>query len=131
MNGWELQKAVVARLQAYTPITDLVAGVYDHVPQDSAYPYIVAGDDSAIPFDTDNSIGSETDVTIHAWSRYRGRKEIKQVLDAIHAGLHRFALVVANAATVLCTFEGSDSFTEEDGLTRHGVIRFRVILDEL
>lgn len=138
MNGWALQKAVYERLSAYTGLTDLLAAdpafadtpaVYDHVPQEAAYPYVVIGDDYPLEWDTDTTTGTDTEMTIHVWSRFRGRKETKQIQDAIYAALHRHELVVDGAHTVSIEFEDARSFVEDDGLTRHGVISVRALLE--
>lgn len=131
MTHWELQKAVAARLSAFAGITAIVGtGVYDGAaPQNAAFPYVVVGDTTAIPFDTHSTTGGEHTVTIHGWSRYRGSKEIKQIQDQIYSSLNRYALSVTGAQTVDCEVEYAESFMDSDGITRHGVSRARVILD--
>lgn len=114
-------------------IYDKVAAIgwttYDHVPQETAFPYVVIGDDTSIPWDTDDSIGSETTCTIHVWSRHRGRKEVKQIMRTIYEALHRQELSIIGGALVECQAELEESFMDPDGLTRHGVIRFRLTVD--
>lgn len=130
MKGWELQQAVFTRLGAVAAVTALVSTrIYDNAPQSAVFPYIVVGDDTAIPADTHSTKGSDNTITVHSWSRYRGRKEIKQIQQAVYDALHQHALVVSGAATVNCGWEYAESFLDADGLTRHGVQRFRVILD--
>lgn len=128
----ELQKAVFDRLSGFTGMPD----VYDHVPQptdggsDVPFPYVTIGDDTHVPFDTDDSVGSEATITIHSWSRTRGRKEVKEIQASIRAALQRFELNVLGFALVTIEFESSDSFMDPDTLTRHGVSIFRVLLDQ-
>jgi hypothetical protein len=119
----DIQAAIIDRLATVgTP-------VYDHVPQDTAFPYIVVGDDTSIPFDTDDSIGSETTCTIHVWSQYRGRKQVKDIMGAVYAALHRASFAITDGALIECASEFAESFLDPDGLTRHGVIRFRLIVE--
>lgn len=113
----------------FTRVSALNFPVYDHVPQDSAYPYIVIGDDTSIPFDTDNSTGTEATCTIHIWSRQRGRKEVKQMFGLINTSLHRAEFSVTGGALIECQAEFEESFMDSDGLTRHGVMRFRLLVD--
>lgn len=129
MTPWALQQAVYTRLTGYGDLTALIDAVYDHVPQNPTFPYVQIGDETAVPFDTHDSIGSEATITIHSWSRYRGKKETKQIQREIYNALHRHALSVSGVTTVDCQWEFADSFIDDDGLTRHGVQRFRVILD--
>ncbi len=128
MKTWELQQALYARIQsAMGPFS--ATGVYDHVPQGAALPYIVIGDDLATPADTDDSCDSEHAVTIHTWSASRGQRETKEIQQAIYAALHREPMLIAGAVVVGCHLESQETFLDEDGLTRHGVQRFRVLLD--
>lgn len=130
MTPWELQKAIFTRLNAFAALTALIDAIYDHVPQDPTFPYLQIGDDTSVPFDTHDSQGSDNTITIHSWSRYRGKSEIKQIQRETYNALHRFSLVVTGVTTVDCEWEFADSFKDPDGITRHGVQRFRVMLDE-
>lgn len=130
MKAWPLQQAIYSRLAGFAALVALVgARVYDRVPPSTAFPYVVIGDDTAVPFDTHSSVGARHTVTIHVWSRDGGRDETKRIQQAIYDALHRNALVVAGAETVNCEWEFSESFLEQDGLTRHGVMRLAVVLD--
>ena len=137
MRAWELQQAVHDRLKAWPAIVALGAAVHDHVPQNDnaddaeAFPYFVIGEDSAEPFNTDDELDSDHVVTLHQWSRYRGTKEIKQMQQGSYAALHRNPLTVVDATYVDCHLETEDNFMDDDGLTRHGVQRFRFLLDEV
>jgi len=121
MNTFDIQRAVFARL------TDqLTVPVHDEVPQGATTPYITIGEDGIESWDTDDSLGLETDVTIHVWSTYAGRKEVKDIMAQIYAALHRHELAVDGMHTVDCICEYQDNFLDPDGVTRHGVIRFRL-----
>ena len=119
----EIQAAIFAQ------VSSIGYPVFDHVPQDTEFPYIVIGDDTSIPWDTDDSIGSETTCTIHVWSRHRGRKEVKEIMRTIYEALHRQELSIIGGSLVECQAELQESFMDPDGLTRHGVIRFRLTVD--
>jgi hypothetical protein len=125
MKQANIQQAIFREME------ELGHPVYDHAPQVSEYPYIVMGDDTSIPFDTDRSIGSESTLTIHVWSRYRGRIECKEILQEIYDKLHRAELVVLGCHLVECAAEFQETYLESDGLTRHGVIRFRLIVEDI
>lgn len=119
----EIQAAIYAKVSA------IGWPVYDHVPQETEFPYIVIGDDTSTPWDTDDSIGSETTCTIHVWSRHRGRKEVKEIMRTVYEALHRQEVSIIGGALVECQAEFQESFMDPDGLTRHGVIRFRLTVD--
>ena len=124
-----MQAAIQAAI--FTRLSTLSTPVYDHVPQDTAFSYIVIGDDTSIGWDTDTSVGSESTCTIHVWSRQRGRKQVKDIMAAIYSALNRYELPVTGGQLVECAAEFQESFLDPDGLTRHGVIRFRLIVDSL
>lgn len=126
-----VQGAILSSLQGATGLTGLLASgatsIFDHVPQSSAYPYVVIGETTARDFDCKSSDGMEQTLTIHTWSRYRGLKETKQIMAQIVETLDQAALGVTGHTLVLLRFEFSATFLDPDGLTRHGVQRFRAI----
>ena len=135
--GIAVQTAIHGALTAHAPLMALVSGVYDNVPQaadsgdGSAYPYVTIGEDVHTDWSTDTSLGDDASITIHTWSRYRGRKETKQIQGAIYDALTRVNLSVSGYKLVTIDFLDEQSFIDTDGLTRHGVSTFRVLLDEM
>lgn len=115
----------------FESLSELDYSVYDHVPQVSAFPYIVIGDDTSIGFDTDESVGSESTLTIHVWSQYRGKMQVKEILQEIYDKLNRADIAVSGCHLVECVAEFQETYLESDGLTRHGVIRFRLIVEDI
>jgi len=110
-----------------TGLTPIV--VYDAVPQDTvAFPYVTIGDDTFNPFDGDDFTGFDSTLTIHTWSRTDGKAETKTIQGQIYDLLHRANLTILgyNVITIDQVFE--DSFTDTDGLTRHGVQRYRILI---
>jgi hypothetical protein len=127
----ELQRAVYERLTGFSALTALVTGVYDHVPQTAALPYVVFGEPVTIPHDTDDTVGAEHDFVIHVWSDHRGQMETKEIQQQIYAALHRYNLQTSAGLVFNCECELQESFLDVDGLTRHGVQRFRVLMNEV
>lgn len=121
-SSWGLQAAVHTALDAA-----LSCEVYDDVPQGAAFPYVTIGDDTAVDWSGSLMRGEESTLTVHAWSRYAGRKEAKDLLASIKAALHEQSLSVTGANLVNLRFEFSETFMDADGETRHGVIRFRAV----
>lgn len=132
-----LQTAVFSALDSDAALGALVTGVYDSAPQandsgsDTPFPYVTIGEAVHTDWSTDTESGDDVTFTVHSWSRYRGRKEIKQIQGAVYDVLHRANLSVTGYKFVSCDWLQSESFTDTDGLTRHGVQTFRVILDQL
>ena len=72
--------------------------------------------------------GNEITINIHVWSQYKGSKETKQIMDKIHDLLHNSNLNVTGHNLINLRFEFSDIMRDPDGITRHGVMRFRAII---
>lgn len=130
-----VQAAIYAALTGSAPLMAAVTGVYDHVPQlddrtppDGGFPFVVIGEDDVDEDDTDTSLGFHIEAEVHVWSRYRGRKEVKDIQGLIYDALHRQVLAVAGYAFVDCFFDQSRTILDPDGKTRHGVSIFRVTI---
>ena len=108
--------------------TSIATKVYDDVPEGTAYPYIVLGEETAIPVGAKDTDGHEHTLTFHVWSQYRGRKEIKQIMQQIYTILHNVAISITGATLVNIRHEFERTLLESDGITRHGVIRFRAVV---
>ena len=121
MSAYQLQKAIFSKLST------LSVPYYDDVPGDATLPYVVIGDDTLADDNTNDFIGRQATVTIHSWSDYKGRSQIKQIQDEINTLLDRQKLSIVGYNSVNCYQEYSESSLDPDGITRHGVQRFRVI----
>ena len=126
-----VQGLVYNTLAANSALQALGAEVYDNVPQNTVYPYVAVGEDLHNEWDTDTSLGTDCIITVHTWSRYRGRTETKRIQGAIYDALHRkeSSFTISGYNVVLCDFVNSQSFLDSDGLTRHGVQTFRIIIE--
>lgn len=108
--------------------TSITSKVYDDVPEGTAYPYVVIGEETAIEIGTKDKDAHEHTLTIHVWSQYRGRKEIKNIMSQIYTLLHNVAISVTGASLVQIRHEFERTLLENDGITRHGVMRFRAVV---
>ena len=89
-SQWPLQQGLHAALSGDAALQALLgdpARIFDQVPQDSAFPYLVIGEDTTGPFDTKTEAGLEHRLTIHSWSPYPGLKEPNPLLPAIPPAL--------------------------------------------
>lgn len=121
---------MTAQLPLYAAIytaltaTSIGATVYDAVPQNAPYPHVEIAGGRAYDWSAQLMRGEETTVEIHVWSRYRGYAEARTILGAIKDRLHEANLSLTGATFIDCRFNDMDLFTDADGLTRHGIIRF-------
>lgn len=122
-----LFKAQIVRIEA---AIDYV--VYDENPENVPFPYVVMGEITAREWSDKLEDGAEVFSTVHVWSRYHGRKEADEIADAITQGLTSYALVLE--PNFRCAFDSLDNYSllvDIDGKTRHGVLRFKYLIEEI
>jgi hypothetical protein len=127
-HSLELQKSIFNALDGDSTLQNLVTDVYDFVPENTAFPYVKVGEETSLDNGTKTLQGNEHTLVIHTFSRYRGSKEVKEIMSRIYALLHESSLSVTGASLVNLRFEFSDVIKENDGLTSHGLQRFRAIV---
>ncbi len=128
---FEIQKAIYAKLTGDAVLMGKVAGVFDAVPPNQAYPYLVIGDATEVPWDLFGTLGNEITMTMHIWSRYAGFAEALNILAEINRVLNRAALVLTGYNTFVCIYEWSETLRDPDGITRHVPVRYRIIVETL
>ncbi len=127
IGQFALQSSIYTALNVSAITSTLSCGVYDEVVEGNSYPFITLGEETAIDYSTNNLVGAETTINVHIWSRYKGSKETKEIMDKIHDLLHDVSLTVTGVNLINLRFEYSDIMRDPDGITRHGVMRFRAI----
>ena len=129
LHSWQLQKSIFTALNGnVTGVSSANIPIYDDVPEGSVYPYVVIGEETASNNGTKTLDGVEHTITLHVWSQYRGRREIKEIMQSVYEKLHNTAITVTGASLVNIRQEFSNTLAEQDGITRHGVMRFRAVL---
>jgi len=127
VGQFALQSSIYSALNVSAITTTLGCGVYDEVVEGNSYPFITLGEETAIDYSTNNLVGAETTINVHIWSQYKGSKQTKEIMDKVHDLLHDVSLTVSGVNLINLRFEYSDIMRDPDGITRHGVIRFRAI----
>tara|TARA_R100000935_G_C2736416_1_gene124097 strand:+ start:234 stop:632 length:399 start_codon:yes stop_codon:yes gene_type:complete len=128
IGQFALQTSIYNALNVSAITTTLACGVYDEVIEGNTYPFISLGEETTIDYSTMTAVGSETTINIHIWSQYKGSKQTKEIMDKIHDLLHDIDLTVTGFNLINLRFEYSDIMRDTDGVTRHGVMRFRAII---
>jgi hypothetical protein len=129
VGQFALQSTIYSALNNDNTLTStLGAGVFDEVTEGTTYPFVAIGEDTATDFGTKTEDGGQFTINIHVWSQYTGSKETKNIMDRIHDLLHDSNLSVTGFNLVNLRFEFSDILRDPDGITRHGVMRFRAII---
>lgn len=135
-----LQKAIFAAISASADVVSVFGAtpprIYDEVPANPVFPYIVIGDDE-VNDDSNSDAAFECFSTVHVFARDRktGKTAAKAIGDAVSAAIGD-ASGLNVAGFKACTsdsepaFQNSRYFYEPDGLTAHGVLVFRILLDQ-
>lgn len=126
-----LQDAVLSVLTADTQLTGLVQGVFDGVEEGQPYPYIEIGESIETPDNTHDSHGSNTVITLHVWSKYRGYAEAVTIATRLRALLEHRPLTIAGHRHVATYFVSQQTLTDPEppGDIRHVPISFRVLTE--
>jgi hypothetical protein len=121
-----LQTALYNRLIADLTLMSKVTGVFDDVPDKQPYPYVTLGEDTVTDWGTKTFSGEEVTHTLHVWSRGKGKKESQEILSLILEVITREPLLISDGFSVeFSQLDYMQVFVENDGLTRHGVLRLR------
>ncbi|WP_164670966.1 DUF3168 domain-containing protein [Virgibacillus doumboii] len=132
---WPLQQSLYQRIYNNASVRALVTGVYDHVPKTIKdeqgndipvpFPYIVIGEPVSDPFDTKTTTGEQIALVIHVWSKYPGKKEAYDILNACLQATSRRLSIEGGFSIELQERTNMTVFDDIDGITRHGVLRLR------
>lgn len=130
--SWAAQQALVALLGGGSLTALVSTRIYDDAPQTVTFPWIEIGDGQIIPADTAQSNGaSDAGVSdffdLHVWSRYAGKKEVKQIVDVLHTLLHGVSLTITGRTSALSWVRTVRIIRDPDGITRHGIVSVEII----
>ena len=129
VGSFALQTAIYNTLTNDSNLTNtLGTSVYDDVPEGSSFPYIQIGQDTINEYGTKDLDGADTSLTLHIWSQYKGAMQTKNIMDRLHSLLHDSNISVTGFNLINLRFEFGDILRDPDGVTRHGIIRFRAII---
>ena len=126
-----VQKEIYSILANSAELGAVTNGVFDSVPQDTAYPYVTIGEDVFTDMSTDTELINLVSITIHTWSRFSGRLEIKKIQGVIYDLLNRAIISNNEFKFININQVTAQSQIDSDGETRHGIQTFNLILEEL
>jgi len=121
-------KAVYVALDATTGLTGIIS---ESLSNDDPFPKIWIEDGGTDDWSNKDDNGLEAFVNLHVGSQKEGTKEIRGLMDKCHSALHNVDLVLANGQSVLCQFVRHDVVIDSDGITRHGIMRFKLLVSEV
>lgn len=127
-----LMSAIRAAALAHADVQAVLgdpARLYDDPPPNPVFPYVTLGRLETRATDASGAPALEHAVTLHAWSRYGGRAEALDVIDALRTALHDVDLDLDERRLVFLFASFSDVFRSGDGRTTHGVLRLRALTE--
>jgi len=132
MSSFALQQAIYATLAADTDLKALTGDpprLFDFVPRESDFPYVVIGDAIQSDWSTATEDGTEHQLTINVWSRSTGHKEVKAVAEIIRSSLNNAALAISGATLIDIRHLATDFARQPDGQTYRASLRFRAVTE--
>ncbi|MCH2548123.1 MAG: DUF3168 domain-containing protein [Alphaproteobacteria bacterium] len=127
-SHFAMQEALFSVLSNDVALGQAISGVFDHVPPNTAYPYVTLGDMRANNVSSIDSVMSRMDITINVYSRSRGRKQVNDIMQQIYALLHGEEPSIVGHNVINLRYMTSDIEQERDGLTYRGRIRFEAFV---
>lgn len=116
-----LQIAIYNRLKSNPDLT-----VYDAVPEGAAFPYVSIGEDTVVDESTKTDNGEEITHTLHVYSSYNGRKEVKEIMNKVLETLTNEPLQLGSGFFMESFNLDMMQVLETSGTPlKHGVMRFR------
>ncbi len=115
-----LQQVIYGRLAGDATLNNM-AGIYDYVPEDAAFPFIVINTANFRDISARLTPLTESLLDIHAFSRSEGKAEVQAILLRVYELLQDYP----DVTNLKCT--GGEVTLEGDGVTYHAQIRFRAV----
>lgn len=113
------------------PVGVLVGGRISQKPTDSeAYPKIWITD-RVDDWSEKTGDGIEVNLEVHIGSKHDGDRELNSITKAVHQSLHNAELeLTGGAGFLLCQYTGSTRLYDPDGVTRHAVVKFNMLITQ-
>ena len=129
----EFKKAVYTRLNGNIATGN--PAVYNHVPQNSSYPYVRIGNETVIMDDMKTTDAQEITITVDIFSRAAGDKQAADIAEDIYALLHHQESSLSLSGFTVTLIRMSDfrivQDTVEAGQDKnfHGIMRFTATVE--
>jgi len=135
MTQVAITKAITGELRANTALTNMLVdyagadGIFYHVPQNfNAYPYVVVYDIDLNSDNSDLTLAFDGVINIHSWSDKRDVSVIGDIMKEVYNSLNRADFIIDGYLLIDIMQENEIVLRDPDGITLHGVQRFRIIL---
>lgn len=126
----QVQNAVRDALTGDAALSALVTGVFDHVPADQPFPYVVLGEKTEKDLSAFGRSGAAATLVVEVRSRAAGDTELLTVYDRVKQVLDTGTLSLAGHEEVFRRTSLVKTAVDEDGVTRRAEARFEVTAQE-
>lgn len=130
----EAQIAIYSTLNGDSTLNALLGSnkIFDHVPDNTDYPYLTLHIFPLVPRDNYTKDGVEIEFQITAWVRGpgRGSKDLQAIQKRVDELLHKASLSISGWAMVNCRRSLVEEQTLDDNVTKQGIQRFKLQLGE-
>lgn len=124
---YEFQEAVYTRLSANQELMEKIAGVFDSIPSEKPFPYIILGRAYSTPVKTKTTDGEQIELTLDIWSGSKGKKETIQLIKLVETALTE-DLIIDSTHTLDQSVKSREVLEEVNDLY-HGTVVFEILLD--
>lgn len=127
----ELQKAIYVALAGDAGLVAQLGGlhIHDHAPANVPFPYVTFGRTSVYDWSTGTESGTEQLLTLHVWSKAKGKSEVHELMETVRARLDQAGLELEGHHLVNLRLEFSEIVFDEDLAVHHGLLRFRAVTE--
>lgn len=129
----ELQRAIHEALASEPELTAILGSgrIHDMAAANVPYPYITLGRTSMYDWSTGTELGTEHLVTLHIWSKAKGKREAHEIMDLVANRLHDAELDLEGHHLVNLRLEFSEIVYDENVSVHHGLLRFRAATEPI
>lgn len=127
----ELVGASIAHLRAFAGVTALVGSrIWHRAPEGAQFPHIAGLDTFGLRNDATCIEVSDITLNVHVWTRdcIDPLQDARSLAHEVARALHNHPLVLPTNQLVTLDHRGERVFYDVDGLTGHGVVEFRAII---
>lgn len=124
---YEVQQAIYERLINDEELNEKITGIFDAVPDESPFPYIVLGRIYSEPSDTKTSKGWRVEQILDVWSASKGKKETISIIESIKNALEEELSI--DGVFVISQQLRNIEILEEVVDLFHGTVTYEILID--
>lgn len=129
---FSLQKAIFKVLNEDTVLKKKLKGVYDYIDENSKFPIVTIGECYANDYSTDSFNGEDISQEIHIWSKYKGKKECKELASLVLEVIFRDLRELEDDFEIdIMRRESLEIFDDPDVDIKHGVIKLQFVVRDI